>query len=115
MFMIMEKTDAPEASLEEFQEFFPKGSSSVRGFFLRRHGAPFGMTLFYPGQTSLYYRRIACAPESKNAKRSSFASSLMTISTPKGVSSLVRDETREESFGFFESGLAQGGHPSEKK
>jgi len=40
---------------------------------------------------------------------SSPVSGLMTISTPNGVSNLIRDETKEESAGFFGSGLAQGG------
>jgi len=41
-------------------------------------------------------------------RNSSPAEGRRTLGTPAGVSSLVRDETREEPYGFFESGLAQG-------
>jgi hypothetical protein len=87
--------------VEEFLEFFLQriiAGSKILSLSFRRPGCD---SAVLPGSEFREYCGIACAPELKNAERSSFASSLMTISTPKGVSSLVRDETREESFGFF--------------
>ena len=102
-------TDAPGATLEEFGRILLEKISSNAEIFPRHYGAPVAMTPYYQKRASGNTEESHPHPRRRADCALLLIRVLETLITPMRVPIIGRNETQEESAGFFESGLAQGG------